>query len=56
MSDLVVARNCCMARMLPGEVELVSECRGLTGVKCNIPFFATIMLYKLSQPITSYSK
>ena len=21
MSDLVVARNCCMARMLPGEAE-----------------------------------
>ena len=25
MSDLVVARNCCMARMLPGEAELVSD-------------------------------
>ena len=25
VSDLVVARNCCMARMLPREVELVSE-------------------------------
>ena len=25
VSDLVVARNCCMARMLPGEAELVSE-------------------------------
>ena len=25
MSDLVVARNCFMARMLPGEAELVSE-------------------------------
>ena len=23
MSDLVIARNCCMARMLPGEAELV---------------------------------
>ena len=23
--DLVVARNCCMARMLPGEADLVSE-------------------------------
>ena len=22
MSDLVVARNCCLARMLPGEAEL----------------------------------
>ena len=25
VSDLVLARNCCMARMLPGEAELVSE-------------------------------
>ena len=25
MSDLVVARNCYMARRLPGEAELVSE-------------------------------
>ena len=25
VSDLVVARNCCLARMLPGEAELVSE-------------------------------
>ena len=24
MNDLVVARKCCMARMLPGEAELVS--------------------------------
>ena len=24
VSDVVVARNCCMARMLPGEAELVS--------------------------------
>ena len=25
VSDLVLARNCCLARMLPGEAELVSE-------------------------------
>ena len=25
VSHFIVARNCCMARMLPGEVELVSE-------------------------------
>ena len=31
MSDLVIARNCRMARMLPGEAELVSECRCLPG-------------------------
>ena len=30
VSDLVVARNCCTARMLPGEAELVSECTGRT--------------------------
>ena len=31
MSDLVLARNCCLARMLPGEAELVSNeqvCQG----------------------------
>ena len=31
MSDLVVGRNCCIARMLPGEAELVSERTGLPG-------------------------
>ena len=31
MSDLVLARNCFLARMLPGEAELVSECTGLSG-------------------------
>ena len=31
MSDSALARNCCMARMLPGEVELVSELTGLSG-------------------------
>ena len=37
MSDLVVAHNYCMARMLPGEaeVELVPERTGLPGVKCK---------------------
>ena len=30
-SDLVLARNCCLARMLPGEAELVSERTGLSG-------------------------
>ena len=33
MSDLVVARNCCMTRMLPGEAELVSACQGRKSVK-----------------------
>ena len=31
MSDVIVARNCCMAGMLPGEAELVSEETGLSG-------------------------
>ena len=31
VSDLVVARNCCMARILPGVAELVSEWTGLPG-------------------------
>ena len=31
VSDVVVARNCCMARMLPGDVELVSQWTGLPG-------------------------
>ena len=25
VGDLVVARNCCMARMIPGAAEMVSE-------------------------------
>ena len=33
MSDLVVAHNCCMDRMLPGEAGLVSEWAGLPGRK-----------------------
>ena len=31
VSDLVFARNCSIARMLPGEAELVSEWTGLPG-------------------------
>ena len=31
VSDLALARNCCLARMLPGEAELVSEWAGLPG-------------------------
>ena len=30
VSDLALARNCCLARMLPGEAELVSEWTGLS--------------------------
>ena len=31
MSDLFLARNCCLDRMLPGEAELVSELTVLPG-------------------------
>ncbi len=31
VSDLALARNFCLARMLPGEAELVSELTGLPG-------------------------
>ena len=33
MSDLVLARNCSVTRMFPGEAELVSEWTGLPGRK-----------------------
>ena len=39
MSDLVVARNCCMARMLPREAELVSELTGLAGMAKRVQRF-----------------
>ncbi len=39
VSDLVVARNCCMARMLPGEAELVSEWTGLSGREKSVNCF-----------------
>ena len=39
VSDLVVARNCCMAWMLPGEAELVSDWAGLTGREKSVKRF-----------------
>ena len=39
MSDLVLARNCCLARMLPGEAELVSEWTGLPGKAKSVKRF-----------------
>ena len=39
MSDLVVVRNCCMARMPPGEAGLVSELTGLQGETKNVKRF-----------------
>ena len=37
MSDLALSRNCCLARMLPGEAELVSE--GLPGEANSVERF-----------------
>ena len=45
MSDLVLARNCCLARMLPGERSLpekprtVSELTGLSGKAKSVKRF-----------------
>ena len=39
VSDLVFAGNCCMARMLPGEAELVSEWTGLPGTAKSVKRF-----------------
>ena len=39
MSDLVVARSCCMTRMLPEEAELVSESTGLPGEEKSVKHF-----------------
>ena len=39
VSDLVVARNCCLTRMLPGEAELVSEWTGLPGKAKSVKRF-----------------
>ena len=39
VSDLVVALNWCMARMFPGEAELVSEWTGLSGRAKSITRF-----------------
>ena len=39
VSDLVLARNCCLTRMLPGEAELVSEWTGLPGKATSVKRF-----------------
>ena len=39
VSDLVLARNCFMSRMLPGEVALVSEWTGLSGKAKHVKRF-----------------
>ena len=38
-SGLALARNCCLARMLPGEAELVSEWTGLPGEAKSVKHF-----------------
>ena len=39
VSDLALARICCLARMLPGEAELVSEWTGLPGEAKSVKRF-----------------
>ena len=39
VSALALARNCCIARMLPGEAELVSERTGLPGEAKSVKRF-----------------
>ena len=39
VSDLALARNFCVARMLPGEAELVSEWTGLPGEENSVKRF-----------------
>ena len=39
VGDLVLARNCCLTRMLPGEAELVSEWTGLPGKAKSVKRF-----------------
>ena len=39
VSDLALARNCCLATMLPGEAELVSEWTGLPGEAKSVKRF-----------------
>ena len=39
VSDLALTRNCCLARMLPGEAELVSEWTGLPGEAKSVKRF-----------------
>ena len=39
MSDLVLARYCCLGRMLPREAELVSERTGLSGEEKSVKRF-----------------
>ena len=54
MSDLVVARNCCMTRVLPGEAELVSEAKSVkrfersNGLYIKTLFFLFLLKIKLS--------
>ena len=56
MSDLVFARNCSIARMLPGELELhgVGMNRSARGGKKRKSDIADIALYKKTLPFTFY--
>ena len=49
MSDLVLARNRCLARMLPGEAELLSERTGLSGWATSVKRFERSKRFELSK-------
>ena len=52
VSDLVLTRNCCLARMRPGESELVSEWTGLPGEeKCKALWTDWILRYIKQLPL-----
>ena len=56
MSDLVVVRNCCMARMVPAQADLVLERTGLSGREKSVQRFERsdgldTALYKKKLPL-----
>ena len=60
VSDLALARNCCLARMLPGEAELVLEWTGLPGEAKHVKRFErsngldTVILHYIKTTFTFF--
>ena len=55
MSDLVVALNCCMARMLPKEAAILSKCPAHCNLLLTSPYvcFSVILYLHLTPPFFS---
>ena len=51
VSDLVVARNCCMARMLPGEAEFTGMVSSLSCSFTSSTFSPSLSLYLWSENV-----